>query len=155
MADRSPDTHITADARRPEIMAGYLVVPVDGCTCDGGGEFPHRPECGYEPAIPIAEVEAALARDGRMVVELPTLDADGDCLIGEELDAGAVGVINVDAGAYEVGLYLDGVGFGLKPDRARRIAAAILAAVARGDERVAPDRLAGSVSPKGDNTNGE
>lgn len=106
-------------------------------------------------AAQVAEsvLQAGLA--GCTVVELPTLDADGDCLIGEELDAGAVGVINVDAGAYEVGLYLDGVGFGLKPDRARRIAAAILAAVARGDERVAPDRLAGSVSPKGDNTDDE
>lgn len=60
------------DARPVEFIAGYLVVPVDGCTCDGGGEFPHRAECGYEPAVPLAEIEAALARAGRTVVaELP------------------------------------------------------------------------------------
>lgn len=39
-----------------EIMAGHLVVAVDGCTCDGGGEVPHRPECGYEPVIDLAEL---------------------------------------------------------------------------------------------------
>lgn len=56
---------ITDDGRQVEIIGGYLVVPVDGCTCDGGGEFPHRPACGYEPAVPLAEVEAALARARR------------------------------------------------------------------------------------------
>lgn len=65
VAERTPDTHITEDGRQPEVMAGYLVVPVEGCTCDGGGEFPHRAECGYEPAVPLAEVEAAIARARR------------------------------------------------------------------------------------------
>ncbi len=62
---RPPVSPITDDGRQVEVMAGYLVVPVEGCTCDGGGEFPLRAECGYEPAVPLAEVEAAIARARR------------------------------------------------------------------------------------------
>lgn len=63
------------------IMHGWLVVEVDGCTCDGGGEFPHRPECGYEPVIQLADLAHVIQRhrdDRRVLVQLPEPDARRD-----------------------------------------------------------------------------
>lgn len=40
---------------RTEIFAGHVCEVVDYCTCDGGGEFPHRPECGLEPLYLVDE----------------------------------------------------------------------------------------------------
>jgi hypothetical protein len=54
-----------SDAPEFEIMAGHLVVAVDGCTCDGGGDFPHRPECGYEPVIDLADLTDVMRRQAQ------------------------------------------------------------------------------------------
>lgn len=43
------------------IIAGYLVVKVDHCTCDGPFEtYGCRPECGYEPVISLTELDHLL-----------------------------------------------------------------------------------------------
>lgn len=120
----------TNDTRNVEVIAGYLVIPVDNCTCDGGGEFPHRPECGYEPAVPIAEVEAALARAGRPVVELPEREPDppnGWRVPTWNYDRWQVQAFDDDQ--YPISLTSDGKGYGLDGDLAEALALRLLAAV--------------------------
>lgn len=33
------------------VMHDWLVEFSEGCTCDEGRDWPHRPECGYEPLV--------------------------------------------------------------------------------------------------------
>lgn len=54
------------------VIADHLVVNVGRCTCDGPFEtYGHRPECGYEPVMTLAELAVVLSRAGRTVLELP------------------------------------------------------------------------------------
>jgi hypothetical protein len=41
---------------RFDVMNGYLVEHVGGCTCVGGGEWPHESHCGWEPLVPVEEL---------------------------------------------------------------------------------------------------
>jgi hypothetical protein len=139
----TPDTHITEDTPKFEIMAGHLVVAVGRCTCDGPFDtYGHRPECGYEPVMTLDELRQALRRVGRTVVELPEPTAWRNRL-GGDLDIWPIGGWSVTAGGGTVSISTstDGLGGGLggfEPDRARAIAAAMLA----GTERI--ERAGGS-----------
>lgn len=61
VSSRTPTEDRTDETPKFAIVGDFLCVEVDGCTCDGGHEFPHRDYCGLEPAISLAEMHALLA----------------------------------------------------------------------------------------------
>lgn len=68
---------------RFDVHAGHVVVAVEGCTCDGPHEgYGHRPECGYEPVLTVAEFRALSEEDlGRLLRTAglaPATATDGD-----------------------------------------------------------------------------
>lgn len=56
---------VEVDPGTMRISDGYLVHTIDRCTCDGGGEFPHRSWCGEEPLIPLASLAVLMSVDGK------------------------------------------------------------------------------------------
>jgi hypothetical protein len=50
------------------IIAGHLCVKTsEDCTCDGGGEWPHRMGCGYEPAIELDAIEQVVKQHAELL----------------------------------------------------------------------------------------
>lgn len=60
---------------RITVVGGYLCIQIGRCTCDGPFDgapgIDHRDGCGYEPLATLYQIEQALQRAGRTVVELP------------------------------------------------------------------------------------
>lgn len=54
---------------RFDVLGGHIVVAVEGCTCDGPFEtYGHRPGCGYEPVMTVAEFRTLSNEDlGRLL----------------------------------------------------------------------------------------
>jgi hypothetical protein len=46
----------TEPAQQFDVMNGYLVEYSGGCTCAGGGEWPHEEHCGWEPIGPVEQI---------------------------------------------------------------------------------------------------
>jgi hypothetical protein len=56
MDEQTPGTPPTTEPPRFDVMNGYLVEHVGGCTCVGGGGWPHESHCGWHPHGPVEEL---------------------------------------------------------------------------------------------------
>lgn len=63
-----------------KVIGEWLAVETDQCTCEGGHEFPHRSECGYEPIATITEIEKALAAVFAIRELIPKWERDGGAM---------------------------------------------------------------------------
>lgn len=58
----TPDAPAPAETPRYDVAHGYLIEHVGGCTCVGGGVWPHEEYCGWEPLGPVEELLAQIER---------------------------------------------------------------------------------------------